>query len=315
MLARIVTKISGVPTFEYMEKEIARPLGMGSTGPRERGFETSLSDMSRLAIALVNGGAFQGGRILEPATVERMEATHFTLHPALPGRAYAFGEIRRNGWRVLEIEGTTRDFAARFVIVPDAKLAYVILAQERPDPQFWRTLDNGLLDRLLPPRNTELAAGGGSQPSRRDAQAAAGLYEPVHDAASFVVALKLGNLRLRVRATGDGALVLSGAENATLAPQAGGYWASADRNLSAVVRNGELVLSTGRYGPLALYKRPDLYAALALLIAACTAGLIYHERRRKPGTILLSDPVLGLASASVVFLVLSVFVWLLAPVT
>jgi len=75
-----------------------------------------------------------------------------------------------------------------------------------------------------------------------------------------------------------------------------------------------LLLSTGAYGPLALYKRPELYAWLALLAALGAPASFYYERRRKLASVFPSDSVLAAASASIVLLLLSVFVWLLAPI-
>jgi hypothetical protein len=119
--------------------------------------------------------------------------------------------------------------------------------------------------------------------------------------------------RLYVRAGPGAALILTGAQNATLAAKPGGYWTSADGNLIAVAVNGELMLSSGTYSPLALYKRPESYAGLALLVAFAAAGFAGYERRRRPGTRFPSDPVLGLAGASVLFVLVSAFVWLLSP--
>lgn len=309
LLARAVTKVTGSPE---IAKEIAQPLAMAATGPHEGRLETTLADMGHLAIALVNGGAFQNGRILEPATVELMESTHYTLHPALPGWAYGFAEMRRNGWRALQQEGVARGFASRLVIVPDAKLSYFIVVQGRTGASFWRALDDGLFDKLLAPRAAETIAGGTAAPAGSDAVAVAGVYQPARDTVSFLAGLKLGG-RLSVQAASDGALILSGAENARLAPRPGGYWASADGNLNGVARDGRLLLSTGPYRPLALYERPELYAWLALFAALASAGAMYYERRNNPANTFPSDPVLGIASASAVFMLASIFVWLFAP--
>ena len=315
LLARVVEKLSGMRIDDYIVKEIAGPLGMSSTIPHDDRLETTITDLSHLAIALVNGGAFHDGRILQPATVDLMERTHFTPHPALPGRAYGFAELRRNGWRALQEDGRTGEFAARLVVVPDAKLGYVLVARGRTDAPFWRALDDGLLDKSLAPR---AAADSGPSttapaPDPAAARAVAGLYEPARGGAFSLAVLKLGDRRLNVRAGSDGALILSGAENAVLAPRPGGYWGTADGNLNAVPEDGGLLLSTGAYRPLPLYKRPELYGWLALLAALGAPATYYYERRRKLERIFPSDSVLAAASASIVLLLLCVFVWLFAP--
>jgi len=273
--------------------------------------ETTLLDMSHLAIALVHDGAFENGRILQQASVERMLQSRYAAHPVLPGAAYGFTEMRRNGWRGLQHDGTARGLESRLVIVPEAKAAYFVIVDGRAGAAFWRALDNGLFDKLFPPRDLEVQVQSAALPPPGPAEAnrIAGLYEPVRDLAALVAPLRLGGV-LRVRALSEGTLVLTGAENATLAPKPGGYWESADRSVTAVARDGKLMLSAAAYAPLAIYKRPEFYALLALLAAFATAALIWREGRTKSVPLRLSDPVFGAASISVGFVLLSIFVWL-----
>jgi hypothetical protein len=71
----------------------------------------------------------------------------------LPGAAYGFTELRRNGWRGLQHDGAERDFETRLVLVPEAKSAYFIVVEGKPGAEFWHSLDEGFFDRLFPPRN------------------------------------------------------------------------------------------------------------------------------------------------------------------
>ena len=315
LLNPVIEKISGMKIDDYIAKEIAGPLGMKATASRDGRLETTMTDLSHLVVALANDGAFEDARILQPETVVSMERTHVTSHPALPGWTYGFVELRRNGWRALQRDGRAGEFALRLVIVPDAKLGYVLLARGRTDAPFWRVADDGLFDKSLPPRaSTEAGASIANQaPDSGAAIALAGDYEPALGGVFSLAVLKRGDRRLTVRAGNDGALILSGAENATLASRPGGYWGTADGNLNAVSVDGRLLLSTGAYRPLALYKRPELYALLALLAALGAPASFYYERRRKLVRVFPSDSVLAAASASIVLLLLSVFVWLLAP--
>ena len=312
LLTRAVEKASGTAFDDYATKEIATPLGMTSTAARAGRLETTLTDMGYLAIALVNGGAYGTGRILEPASIDLMERNHFAPHPALPGAAYGFPEILRDGWRALQYDGATSDYGARIVIVPEAKVGYVILAQGNPGDRFWRGLDDGLFDELFPPRKPALTAGAQPPPGPAEANRLAGAYEPVHDARTLATTLKIGR-RVFVHPTTDGSLVLSGAENDTLRPQPGGYWDNGNGNIRAVPRGSELVLSSGIYEPLAFYKRAEFYALLALLAAIATAGYIVYEKRKSPNAIFPSDYVLAAAGACVLLLFVSGFVWLLSP--
>jgi hypothetical protein len=218
--------------------------------------------------------------------------------------------MRRNGWRALQQDGAAGEFASRLVIVPEAKLAYVIAARGRSDAAFWRALDNGLFDRLLAPKNAGPAGATGiAAPTADAARAVSGTYEPTHE----LTRLKSGERYLDVRAASDGGLVLSGAENAILMPRRGGYWGNADGNLNAVARDGLLLLSTDGFRPLALYKRPGFYALLALLLALAAPAIFYCQRRRRARRVSPGDLMLGVASASVIFLLFSAFLWLFAP--
>jgi CubicO group peptidase (beta-lactamase class C family) len=310
LLVRAVEKSAGTGLPDYVAREISQPLGMRATTYRGGGLETNLDDLSQLAIALVNAKNSQSAHLLMPATVDLMESTRFMTHPALPGWAYGFAEMRRNGWRALQHDGAMADFGSRLVIVPEAKLAYLIVAQGHSDKQFWRGLDNGLFDKLLATRNTPIGGLDGAPAlTDADAQRVAGVYEPIRNEAAGMAELKRGG-RVNVRADGGAVLILTGGENAALTPRPGGYWASADGNLNAVTRNGELLLSSGIYAPLAFYKRFDLYAWFALLVALLAIGLGYYEAHQGSEAHFPSDTVLGLASACGVFLLLSLGVWL-----
>jgi CubicO group peptidase (beta-lactamase class C family) len=315
LLARVIEKVSGMKLGDYIAKEIAAPLDMKATVSRDGRLETTMTDLSHLVVALANEGAFQNMRILQPATVDLMERTHFAPHPALPGWAYGFAELRRHGWRGLQRDGRTGAFAWRLVVVPEAKLGYLLIARGRTGAPFWRALDDGLLDKSLPPHaaaeaEPSIAA---AAPDLAAARGVAGVYESALSGSFSLAVLKRGDRRLIAGAGSDGALILSGAENATLAPRPGGYWGTADGNLNAVPVGGRLLLTTGAYRPLALYKRPQTFAWLALLAALGAAAAFIYEKRRKLVRVFPSDSVLAVAATSIVFLLLCVLTWLLAP--
>ena len=314
VVRQVLEKASGQSIDDYAAKEILQPLGMRASRMQNGEVETTLADMSHLAIALVHDGAFENGRILQQASIEQMEQLRFVPNSALPATAYGFTEMRRGGWRGLQHDGIASGFDSRLVVVPEAKTAYFIIVEGNAGPEFWRALDNGWFDQLFPPRNSQAQAPSGAVPPPGPAEAnhVAGLYQPVRDVAGSVAPLKRGGV-LRVRALSEGTLVLTGDEDATLAPKPGGYWESADRNIAAVQRDGNLVLSTGAYAPLAVYKRAEFYALLALLAAFATGGLIWREARSKSVQLFLSDPVLGAASVSIGLVLVSLFVWLLSP--
>jgi hypothetical protein len=309
-----IEKASGQDLKTYLQQNILAPLEAESSGER---LEMIPRVMGRLMIALLNGGAFDGGQILQSSTVDLMEQPHFSIHPALPGWTYGFAEMRRNGWRALQHDGQWQNSPqaqARFVIVPEAKLGYFVIIDGRAGAQFWHTLDDALFDRILPPRG--VAAPDAPQtapPDNRRASAIAGVYEASDEALSSIAALKIQGRRLNVDATNDGGIVLSGSERAVLAPRPGGYWGAPNGNLNAVESNGRLVLGSGIFRPLRPWKRPELYASFAVLFAIGMGGALYDERRRKCALNFPSDLVLALSAAAIGFLLLSALVWLLAP--
>jgi len=314
ILRRIVEASSGQDFRSYVSQNILAPLT-----PVGGGQTASLSEiMGRLLVALLNDGAFDGGQLLAPETIALMRQTQVSIHPALPGWTYGFAEMKRNGWRALQRDGAwivAPAVEARMVVVPDAHLAYFIIVEGHPGASFWRTLDDALFDRLLPP-GTAPAVETPSTPAPDASQASAlsGSYEASDEPLSAAASLKSAAERLVVRAAEDGSLHLSGGENAVLHPQPGGYWAAEGGNLNAVANDGRLVLSSGIYRPLRLWKRPALYAILTLGFAFGTAGAFVGERRGRAPTKSPGNLVIALAGAAAAFLFATLFVWHLTPV-
>jgi hypothetical protein len=118
---------------------------------------------------------------------------------------------------------------------------------------------------------------------------------------------------LRVRALDEGTLVLTGDEQATLAPKPGGYWQSADGAVAAVASGGKLWLTGAAYAPLPIYKRPLLYGVLALIAALATAALIWRQRQTNIVPPPTKNPALAGAGVTILLLFLSVVVWLFSP--
>ncbi len=309
-----VEKASGQDLKAYLQENILAPLEAESSGER---LEMLPRVTGRLMIVLLNGGVFEGGQVLQSSTVDLMEQPHFSIHPALPGWTYGFAEMRRNGWRALQHDGLWQDSPqaqARLVIVPEAKLGYFVIVDGRAGIQFWRTLDDALFDRILPPRDAAaLDPPQTPSPDYRQASAVAGVYEASDEPLSAIAALKIQGRRLNVAATKDGGIVLSGSESAVLAPRPGGYWGAENGNLNAVESDGRLILSSGMFRPLRPWKRPELYASFALLFAIGIGGVLYDERRKKRPLSFPSNLMLALSAAVVGFLLLSALVWLLAP--
>jgi hypothetical protein len=288
-----------------------------STG-KAAGFTTTAADMGHLLIALAHGGGYENTRILMPETLAAMERTQSAPPPALQGVTMGFAEFRRKGWRVLVRDGKSETPAVQshLVWVPDAKLAYFVVVRDGARSAFWRALDGALFDKLfaaggaLPP---PLAALPGPAPTAAAAEEVTGLYEMRRDARWALAPLTIGSGRLRVRARANGALLLSGAENGVLMPHAGGYWQADGDGPAAAFRDGRLFLSTGDYRSLPLWKRPIPYDAAAILLVLAGAGTAFFARRRKTAKPFPGDLVLAFSGAAVLFILVSLLVWLLSP--
>jgi CubicO group peptidase (beta-lactamase class C family) len=317
LLQQLIAKSTGMDFRASVETAILKPLGMTATGFGAVGLQTSANDMTHLMIALVNGGTYADNTILQPETVDLMERTHRSLAPALPGWTYGFAEMRRGGWRALQHDGEVRGpdgTQTRLVIVPEAKIAYFVAVSGGAPAAFWRRLDDALFDEIAMPRaNAVAAADAAAPPNPTDARRAAGIYVPAGSPETRMAGLKRGADRIRLRARVDGALIVSGARTGVLAPQPGGIWSTEDGSLMAAIVDGQFVFGGDAYRGLAVWKTPEFYAWLALIGALATVAVVAYQwrTRRPPG--FPSDLMLGVASASVLLLIVSVLVYLLAP--
>ncbi len=156
----IVERVSGVPYDEYVERHILTPLGMTHTTTRQplpvklvadmsegytweggtyvsRKFEivgpapagsmsSSATDMAKFMIAHLNGGSYNGQRILADSTARRMHARAFGHDPRIPGFALGFYEQSRNGLRIIGHGGDTQWFHTDMALIPGEKVGVFV---------------------------------------------------------------------------------------------------------------------------------------------------------------------------------------------
>jgi CubicO group peptidase (beta-lactamase class C family) len=273
-LARAVERRSGLGIDAYVQGRILLPLKMSQSHFEGGRFSTTASNMGRLIAALLNGGIYENGRILQPATVNLMMRTHVAAHPALPGWTLGFPEMQRGGWRALQRDGRAAGAEARLVLIPEARIGYFAAMNRNAGPDFWRVFDNSLFDRLVPPRDVPEPDLRGPPPTPERAHDVAGIYLVQRGVNSDAVFLKTPHGRLLVNGRGDGALLLSGAETGVLLPRPGGYWRSNDPELTAVYRDGQLLLDLITYDRFQLWERPGLYAWLALFLGLAAVPVL-----------------------------------------
>ena len=157
----IVERTGGQPFEQYVRDHIFTPLGMTHSGFEEPlpdsvtpsegyrstekkpvGFEifipspaggvsSSAADMTRYALALLNGGELEGHRILQPETLAAMWTPQFRANDAMPPICMGFYETWRNGLRFIGHDGDLLAFHSRFLLEPRHKLALFLSFNSR----------------------------------------------------------------------------------------------------------------------------------------------------------------------------------------
>ena len=156
----IVEQVSGMPLDKYIDQNIFQPLGMdhssisqplpanlapdmstgyASTGskPVPQPFEyvqpwpagsmsTSVEDIARFMIANLQDGSYNGGRILQPATLKDMHSLHFQAAPQASGMDYGFEQEHLNGLDLLTKGGDTIFFHSLMVLVPSQNAGFYV---------------------------------------------------------------------------------------------------------------------------------------------------------------------------------------------
>jgi CubicO group peptidase (beta-lactamase class C family) len=84
------------------------------------------TDMAHFMIAHLQGGEYEGERILEPDTVALMQEQHFVHFPGLPGSAYGFHERLENRLRGIGHAGSLRGYSSNISLFPEEDLGIFI---------------------------------------------------------------------------------------------------------------------------------------------------------------------------------------------
>ena len=217
----IVERVSGEPFADYTEHHLFAPLRMASTSFREplppalaarlatgykveggrlvakgpeylgsvmpAGSSSSTGpDMARFLLAMLNGGALDGARILRADTLRLMESDLLTNAPGMPGMAHGWLVEREAGPRLIGHAGNTVDFHSDLVIAPELGIGFFVSFTGGEGSSGARTeLRDALIGRLFPatpaPRWTgsdTVAVAGAYRDNRRDYSEAP---RPEHD--------------------------------------------------------------------------------------------------------------------------------------
>ena len=177
-LGQIVEDVSGMPLERYLRERIFGPLGMagsdlvrservasrlatgyvlGRSGPRpvpdredvgagHGAMYATPRDMARFAAALLNGGANDHGRILEPATLATMFEPHYQPDPRIPGMGLGFFRGDVGGHRTVAHDGILPGFNSALLLAPDDGVGIIAFTNGSSGAFSWLQIE---LDRLL----------------------------------------------------------------------------------------------------------------------------------------------------------------------
>ena len=240
----IVSRVSGMPFEDYIEKNIFQPLGMthatfrqplpdnlmplmsegydkaseppksfevGEAGPAGA-LSVSAADMAKYMIAHLQNGEYNGARILKPDTAQLMHSRAFGLVPEMNGMAYGFYEQTRNGHRIIGHGGDTQWFHSDLHLMPDQNLGFFISynsagnGEGSPRTILWQTF----LNRYFPYTPAE------AQPvasAAADAKAVARSYWPSRRSETTVVSILSMFGQSRVSINSDESISLNVAQD------------------------------------------------------------------------------------------------------
>ena len=227
----IVQRTSGEPFEQYVAEHIFQPLGMkhssfyqplaedlssfASNGYQNNtekpavGFEmfspapaggvsSTAPDMGRFAQALLNGGAWEGHRILKTETLNAMWTKQFGTSDALPAMCMGFYQTWRNGLHFIGHDGDLIAFHSMFLLEPQEKLVIFISYNSAGSANKTRTeILTAFADRYYPyPQTPEF-----QKLPLDELKAIAGTYQVTRRSES--TKLSLGNLIGQGEATLD----------------------------------------------------------------------------------------------------------------
>jgi CubicO group peptidase (beta-lactamase class C family) len=127
-------------------------------------------DMAAFMLAYLNGGEYDGARILEPETVEQMHSQQFTGHPDVSGIGYGFWEHRTGERRGVHHGGQWVGFSNLLYLLPDEDVGIIVSYNNGDGVYIQDDLIEALLDRYFPVPMFD------SQPAGDDASRVEGQY-------------------------------------------------------------------------------------------------------------------------------------------
>lgn len=242
----IVQRISGEKFEDYVAAHILKPLKMdhstfaqplpqslvrdmsngyiaGTEKPRPFEFvqaapagslSATADDMCRFMLAFLKKGALEGTTVLQPGSVEQMEARQFESHPGLNSLGLVLMEYSMNGFKAWGHGGDTICFHSDLWLVPDAKFGFFISynsAGGRPGGGRGEVM-RALFDRYFP-AGQKTEGGLDDATAIKDMRDVSGTYLTTRRAETTLWKLVSFLDQEEVKRNADGTISVAGAKN------------------------------------------------------------------------------------------------------
>ncbi len=239
----VVQEVSGIPFEEYMKSNILSPLGMADSTFDQRlsdemvarlatgydyadgeyhavpvfyvrsapagGLRTTAADMNAFMLALLNGGEYQGARILDEATAQMMFSQQFAPDPKMAGITYGLFEHFENDQRVLLRDGDGVGTRSRMVLFPEQDMGFFI-SYNSGDSNLRLDIVSAILDHYYPVDGTPAPLPVDDYQART--KLFAGTYRPLQaDVTSFGKSMYFFSQLVEIQSTDEGYLSIAAA--------------------------------------------------------------------------------------------------------
>ena len=153
---------------------------------------TTAPDLARFALMILNGGEFNGARILTPESIAEMMLLQAKTHRDMDqGFGLGFAVRERPGRRMIWWDGSLSGAAARFALLPDQGMGIVVLSN-LANNEFSSVTGRRILDTLGAPSSPNFF-----QPSEQQMNSAVGFYrlrdhfDPRHWYLNYIVGIEI----------------------------------------------------------------------------------------------------------------------------
>jgi len=138
------------------ERHIAQPFEILANVAPAGSMSATVTDMTKFAQAILNGGVYEGNRILKEVTANQMLARSFTHNDRLPAMALGFYETDQNGHRVTGHDGDTMYFHSDLTIDLKNDIALVSSFSGANGANISKAVPSAFYDTFFPVVQTRL---------------------------------------------------------------------------------------------------------------------------------------------------------------